>query len=352
MLLKSSFLNNLPLKEITEKNPVIPGLIVTTITALLATFLNSRPGFNVLSTLLLSIILGIIIGNTVKISKVYEPGIKFSLKRILKLSIILLGLKLSFAEILRVGPVGLGITAITLVSTFLFTNWLGNILKINQKLVKLIASGTAICGTSAIVATNGVVDASEEEVAYSVATVTALGTVAVLVYPLLPEILNLMPSDYGLWCGISIHQTAQVFAAAGDTGYMGLELATISKLSRVLFLAPTILVLGFLSVKNNHQVEDRKTKSNFKKLPIPWFIFIFLGVVVINSLSIIPDNFKDIILNFNKFLLAISMVAMGIQTNLFKLKQTGLKPLYLATASWLFLASLSLVIIKLLQFQM
>ena len=145
--------------------------------------------------------------------------------------------------------------------------------------------------------------------------------------------------EFGIWCGVSIHETAQVIAAAFQGGEMSGELATIAKLSRVIFLVPVVLTLGLLSNKATHN--NQKTK-----LPIPWFVLGFIALMLLNSLNIFPENLKGAVISFNHFLLAISMAGMGLKTSLFDIKKTGVKPFYLGAASWLFISIFSLGLIK------
>ncbi|MCD8488999.1 MAG: putative sulfate exporter family transporter [Desertifilum sp.] len=296
-----------------------------------------------LSPLIVAILLGTLVRNTIGISPVFQPGIRFCLKRILRLAIILLGLRLSLTEIRALGGEGLAIIGITLMSTFFFTCWLGKRLGINAKLTQLIAAGTSICGASAVVAASSVVEGTEEDTAYAVAMVTAFGSLAMLLYPILPSLLNLTPEAFGIWCGASIHEVAQVIASAFQYGSVSGELATISKLSRILFLAPMMLLLNFISV----QPYTAHQKLSFNQLPIPWFVLLFLLLVVFNSFQLIPIPVKASLLQFNAFLLTVSLAAMGLETNLHRIQQVGITPVYLAGASWLFLAAISLGLIQL-----
>ena len=318
---------------------LLPGLLLTSALALIATNLQKLPGINIFSPLILAVLIGVLIRNTVGVRSVYKPGITFSLKKILRLAVALLGLKLSFVQVFSVGLTGLKIVLITLVSAFVFTCWLGTYLGVDRKLAQLIAAGTSICGASAVLATNSVVKATDEAVAYAVTIVTLFGTISMLLYPLLDLLFQTSPREFGLWCGVSIHDVAQVVAAASQKGIESGEIATISKLSRVIFLIPMLLGLGTLSA-------DRATGSNkAAKLPIPWFVFGFIILVVLNSFSVFPPAFKEIVTQGNQFLLTISLGAMGLETNISKMKETGLKPLFLGACSWLFISGLSLGLI-------
>ncbi len=321
---------------------VVPGLLLTSGLALLATSLKKIPSLSFLSALILAILLGILVRNTIGVPQIFQPGITFSLKRILRLAIILLGLQLSLPQVIAVGPVGLGIVIVTLVSTFIFTCWFGRQLGVNNKLTKLIAAGTSICGASAVVATNSVVESKDEDVAYAVAIVTVFGTISMLLYPLLPALLNLNSQEFGIWCGVSIHEVAQVVAAAFQDGQTSGEIATIAKLSRVIFLAPIVLILGLLSTR----ISDKSQPVKLSQLPIPWFVFGFVALIVLNSLNIFPNGVKSLVIEGNRFLLTIAMAGMGLETSLKKIKETGIKPLYLGAASWIFISVLSFGMVK------
>lgn len=317
------------------------GLCLTSGLAFVAIFLHTLLGISILSPLILAILLGILVRNTVGTPKICQLGVSFSLKWLLKLAIILLGLQLSWAQLFEIGSVGLFIVVSTLISTFIFTCWLGKHLGVSRKLSQLIAAGTSICGASAVVATNAVVDGNDEDVTYAVAIVTVFGTTSMLLYPILSDFLNLTSQAFGIWCGTSIHEVAQVIATTFQQEDSS-QIATISKLSRVVLLAPTVLTLGLFSVRSVSQGQP----LTWRNTPIPWFVLCFIGLILINSFQIFPEEPKAIVIQANQFLLTIPMAAMGLETNLYKLKEAGLKPLYLGIFAWLFIATFSLILVK------
>ena len=324
----------------THTGSIFKGLSLTFGLALVATGLHQVPGLHFLSSLILVVVLGIVVRNGLTVPAACQPGIRFTLKRILRLAIILLGLRLSVSQILAVGPKGLGIVAIVLGSTFVFTCWLGRQLGVSRSLSQLIASGTSICGASAVVATNSVIEGSDEDVAYAVTIVTLFGTLSMLLYPLLFGWLALTPEAFGVWTGASIHEVAQVVAAAFQNSQISGELATIAKLSRVMFLIPVMLMLGVLSFRHRQQAD------NPQSLPIPWFVLGFVALIGVNSLQILPAAWTETITQGNKFLLTVAMVAMGLETKLQKFRQMGLRPLYLGGAAWLFISIVSLTLVE------
>ncbi|MEM8613128.1 MAG: YeiH family protein [Cyanobacteria bacterium P01_H01_bin.105] len=327
------------------------GLALVTGIALLAKSLQQLPGLGLFSPLILAVLLGILVKNTVGVPKICQSGITFSLKRVLRLAIILMGLQLSLLQLIQVGPVGLMIVAATVGSTFVFTCWLGHQLGVSRKLAHLIAAGTSICGASAVVATNTLVEGQDEDVAYAITIVTVFGTISMLLYPLLSTMLQLTPAAFGVWSGTSIHEVAQVVAAAFQQGDVSGELATVAKLARMLFLVPIMLMLRAISMRSGPMPSDlshRLLSHSFKsrQLPVPWFILGFVALIGLNSLDLFSPALKDGLIQGNKFLLTISLAAMGLETDLLKMKQTGLKPLYLGGAAWCFISLLSLGLIK------
>jgi uncharacterized integral membrane protein (TIGR00698 family) len=317
---------------------IFPGISLTAGLAFLAILMRSHLGLNFFSSLTWAILLGMLLRNTVGVAQVYQPGITFSLKRILKLGIILLGMQLSLTQAISIGAPGLFVAFTSVVSTFFFTCWIGRRLKVSKKLTQLIAGGTSICGAAAVVAVGTAIDSSEEDTAYAVALVTVFGAASMLIYPLLPALLDLTPQAYGLWCGASIHEVVQAIAAAFEKNPLSGEVATIAKLSRVMLLAPITLLLGFSSV-------DRATEKP-RKLPIPWFVLGFIGLILVNSLNFIPETLRIAIIDINQFFLTTALAAMGLGTNIRAMKRLGITPIYLGTISWLFISLISLGLIK------
>lgn len=318
------------------------GFILTAALAGLALVLRSLSGLTVFSPLSLAILLGIIIRNTVGVPQACQPGITFSLKRILKLAIILLGFQLSLTQVIAIGSTGIAIATASVLTTFIFTLWAGQKLGVSKKLTQLIAAGTSICGASAVVATGTAIDSSDEDAAYAVALVTVFGATSMLIYPLLPSVLNLTPQAFGLWCGASMHEVAQAIAAAFQASDISGEIASVSKLSRVILLAPIAFLLAFLTTSS----DSAKQRQKLHQVPIPWFVLGFILLIGINSLNIFPEATRIAIAQINQFLLTIALAAMGLETKIYHLKKLGLTPFYLGTLSWIFISLFSLTLIK------
>jgi uncharacterized integral membrane protein (TIGR00698 family) len=315
-----------------------PGLIAVTLLAWAAIEFHTLPQLAAVSALMIAIVLGMLVRNTVGIPAACAPGLRFSLRRILRLAVMLLGFQLSARQIAEVGGMGLFVVALTLTAAFCFTTWLGRRLGVCPKLSQLIAAGTSICGASAIVATNAVTEGSDEDVAYAIAVVTLFGSASMLLYPMGDALMHMPAQAYGLWAGSSIHETAQVLAAAFQGGAVSGRFGAISKLSRVMLLAPVVLTLGWAA--------RRRDGGERRVVPVPLFLLGFVGAIAINSTAILPASVTLGIVKVDQFLLALSLGAMGLETSFRKVREAGLRPMLLGSGAWLFISVFSFALIR------
>jgi uncharacterized integral membrane protein (TIGR00698 family) len=320
-----------------------PGLLLAALVTAAAYGLRQLPEMATFSPLILAILVGMLFHNVIGAPARAKAGVTFALRKILRFAIILLGLQLTAAQIAEVGAAGVAVIGLTLIATFLFTTWLGGLLGVEKGLAQLIAAGTSICGASAVIATNTVTNAHDEDVAYAVACVTVFGTIAMFVYPLLPALLHLDARAYGLWSGASIHEIAQVVAAAFQDGQQAGEFGTIAKLSRVAMLAPVVIALGLMASRRNRKAGIH---GGAGRAPMPWFVLGFVGLVGVNSAVTIPPDVKAAIVTITTILLTIALAAMGLETDIAKLRAKGLRPLALGAAAFLFIATFSLMLVK------
>ncbi len=324
---------------------LVPGILLTAAIAGAALALRQLPGIGMFSPMILAILIGILIRNALGTPAIAKPGIVFSMRRILRAAIILLGFQLTIGQIVAVGADGLAVIVVTLIATFVFTVQAGRLFGVSPELAKLIAAGTSICGASAVIATNTVVRASDEDAAYAVACVTIFGTIAMFLYPLLPALLNLDAQSYGLWAGASIHEIAQVVAAAFQGGQAAGEFGTIAKLARVIMLAPLVIALGVIAARR--AAADGESAGT-ASVPLPWFVLGFIALVGLNSVVSVPDETRAMIGVATAFMLAMALAAMGLEIDLRKLRSTGLRPMLLGAAAFAFIACFSLALIKLI----
>ncbi len=316
------------------------GIVLAIIVAAAAFSIRELPGLGIFSPMILAVIVGMIFANLVGAPAHAKRGIAFCQRNVLRYAIVLLGFQLTATQVASIGVSGVGIVAMTLGATFCFTIYLGKVLGVDRKLAELIAAGTSICGASAVVATNAVTSARDEDVAYAVASVTLFGTIAMLAYPLLAPVLGLGQHEFGLWSGSSIHEIAQVVGASFQVGPQAGEIGTIAKLARVTLLAPVVITLGILAARS------RKGESAAKP-PMPWFVVAFIGTVAINSLVEIPAEIKQVVVLATTFMLTMGLAAMGLQTEVSAIRSRGLRPLLLALSAFAFIACFSLTLVKL-----
>jgi len=320
---------------------LVPGLGAAAAVAAAAFALRalSLPGLQLMSPLLLAILIGMTLGNVFGVPVAARPGLAFSLRAPLRVGIALLGLQITFAQIASIGVAGLAIIALAVVGTFAVVVRVGAMLGVDAKLARLIAAGTSICGASAIIAANTVVRDRDEGVAYSLATVTLFGTISMFVYPLVGALLPLDELAYGLWVGASVHEVAQVVAAAFAHGQVSGEFGTIAKLARVLMLAPMVIGLGFLLARSEAG-QGRPAAS----VPIPWFILGFLGMVVVASTGVVGDGLRHAVALTAQALLALALAAVGLETNLRRVVAQGWRPLLLGGIGTLFIGCTTLAL--------
>ncbi len=319
-----------------------PGLFLSGGVAALAFGLRQLPGLGIFSPMILAVLLGMGCHNFFGTHPALRAGVNFSARRVLRFAVAMLGLQLTVAQMAEIGLSGIAIIIVVLVANFFFTKWFGRLLNVDEKLAELIAAGTSICGASAVVATNAVTGGSDEDVAYAVACVTIFGSVAMFAFPVLAAPFDLGPRAYGLWAGSSIHEIAQVVAAAFQKGDVAGHIATVAKLSRVVMLGPLVIFLGFA---RRRRLEG--ALPNARQAPlVPGFVVAFIALVLAGSIFPIPLEPMHWVVLGTTFLLSMALAALGLETDIRKLLAKGFLPLLLGGASAIFIASLSLVLIK------
>ncbi|WP_275200620.1 YeiH family protein [Bradyrhizobium sp. CSA207] len=326
-----------------------PGLIAASLIAVLAGGLRAFPLLSVISPMMLAMLIGMTLNNVASQPSWMKGGALFCQRRLLRLAIVLLGLQLTFAEVVTLGAMGVVILAAALACTFIFTVHAARFLRVEEKLAKLIAAGTSVCGASAVVAANAVVGGKEEDVTYAVACVTIFGTIAMFLFPFLPALLHLDAREFGLWTGSSVHEVAQVVAASFQQGQVAGEMGTIAKLSRVMMLAPLVLAMDLLSRRDAGSGADQEPAEGSTRAPaVPWFVLGFIAATFINSIITIPVGMKSNLMWLTTFLLTVALGAMGMHTDLAKLRRRGFRPALLGALASLFIGVFSLLCIKLL----
>lgn len=317
------------------------GLAITMFIAIAAKYISMLPFFSVMGQLVAAILLGIVCKAWVGVPEPAVRGIAFSSKVLLRIGIILLGLRLNLIDILHAGPKVFAIAVINISFTIFVVYGLSKWLKIDKKLGILTACGTAICGAAAVVAISPQLKASDNETAISATTVAILGTLFTLVYTILYPVLQLSDAGYGIFSGATLHEVAHVIAAAAPGGQEAIDLAVIVKMSRVAMLVPVSIMIGLWNGRGANKPE----RFSLKKLPIPWFIVGFLAMSGMNTAGIIPEAITVQLIAAAYFLIAMAMAGLGLGVDLVIFRKRGKKPFVAALIGSVLLAGLGLLLL-------
>jgi uncharacterized integral membrane protein (TIGR00698 family) len=305
--------------------------------------------FETISPLVAALVLGVLIGNTISIPKKFIPGQKFAAKKVLRFGIVLLGSQLALKQVVDLGGRELIVVVGVVALTFLGTLWLGPRLGVSKSLSLLIATGFSICGASAVAAMDGVVEADEEEVTYAIALVTLCGSLAIVLLPLLRNVLGLSdPQLFGSWVGASVHDVAQVIAASSTGGDSAVQSATVVKLSRVVLLAPLVACVSIWVHRSSSGLVAKTKKTDKKHVSVvPLFVVGFLVMIAVRTTGVIPDNWLTRLKTIEQVCLASALVGLGSDVRVSRLIKVGGRPLLLALISWFGIAVVSLLGVRL-----
>ena len=318
----------------------LPGLVFALVVSFAGFNIHWR--FDTISPLAASLAIGVIIGNIGIIPHSFAPGQKFASRKVLRFGIVLLGTQLAASQVIDLGGRELIVVLAVVAITFLGTLWLGPKLGVSKTLSLLIATGFSICGASAVAAMEGVVEAEEEEVTYSIALVTLCGSLAIVILPLLRNFVGLQDAhQFGSWVGASVHDVAQVIATSSTGGKDAVTSATVVKLSRVVLLAPlvTMMAVWVKRGKSGFTAKASQSKVNF----MPLFVFGFLVMIAVRTSGVIPSDWLLPLKKIEQWCLAIALVGLGSDVKISKLFKVGGKPLLLAAISWGAIAVVSLL---------
>lgn len=303
-----------------------------------------------LSPLIVGIVLGMLYANSLRnhLPETWVPGIKFCTKQILRTGIVLYGFRLTFQQVLEIGAPAILIDTIIICGTMLLGLLFGKLLKMDNETSVMVSTGSAVCGAAAVLGAEPVVKCAPYKTAIAVSTVVIFGTVSMFLYPILYRagVLDLTGQQMAVYTGSTLHEVAHVVGggnAMDPTGAAGIaDAATITKMIRVMMLAPLLLIMAYVIARVKKSKGEAAGKS---KISVPWFAFGFLVIIGVNSLiqssNIVPaDTLQQClsaINSFDTFLLTMAMTALGAETSFEKFKQAGAKPFYLAGLLWIWL---------------
>lgn len=303
------------------------------------------------SPLIVGIILGMLYANSLRnrLPETWVPGIKFCTKQILRAGIVLYGFRLTLTQVAEVGLSAIIVDAIIVAGTIFLGVWLGKLMKLDKDTALMTSTGSAICGAAAVLGAEPVVKCEGHKTAIAVSTVVIFGTISMFLYPIMYRsgmLDGLSNLGVAIYTGSTLHEVAHV-AGAGNamdpTDALGIAgPATITKMIRVMMLAPVLVIMSFALAGRKKSVGGKREKS---KITIPWFAFGFIGIICVNSLLQYicgVETVKEIPLNgaieyIDTFLLTMAMTALGTETSFDKFKQAGAKPFILAALLYVWL---------------
>lgn len=353
---------------------ILPGLIAALSVTAIAFFLHDFIGTDfgsfakAISPLTIAVVLGLFFRNLFRLPESFQPGIKFCLEKLLRLGIVLLGIRLSIFAVFKIGLSSLIIIVFCILGGLLITTWAAKLLGLGIRLGSLIAVGTGICGISAIVATAPLINAKEEETAYAVSVITIFGTTAMFLYPYLANFLfegsHMLA---GIFLGSSVHDTSCVTGAGmiydhlfvtENVEHTGLDVAIITKLIRNSMMLIVLPVMGFITVKRMEK--DGESKPGEKgRLSIPLFILGFLLMAALRSfgdyLIVETEIFWDpssweycwsSIQKAGSNILVVALAGLGLNTDIKKLKVFGYKPFAAGLCAAVAVGGISFLLLK------
>lgn len=244
-------------------------------------------------------------------------------KYLLQASVVGYGFSMNLHESLKSGADGMTFTIVSVVGVMVLGVLLGYWLHIERKTAYLISSGTAICGGSAIAAVGPVVKANENEMAVSLGVIFILNAIALFIFPPIGHLSGMTETQFGTWAAIAIHDTSSVVGAGDAFGPKALEVATLIKLTRALWIIPLALVTMVIF------------RDKTAKISIPWFIFLFILAMVVNTYAGLPVEFGKTMAFWAKKGMVVTLFLIGASLSLKSIKAVGVKPLLLAIALWI-----------------
>jgi uncharacterized integral membrane protein (TIGR00698 family) len=278
-----------------------------------------------LSALTLAIVAGMALGNIMPASALQwlHPGLRFGQQTLLRLGIILYGVRLTVHDLANLGVRALILDLIVIGNVLVIGYWIGTrVLKLDRDTALLVSAGSGICGAAAVLATDRVIESESYKVSVAVATVVVFGTAAMFLYPILYPHLGFTDRQFGIYTGATIHEVAQVLAAGRAVSQEASDTAVITKMMRVLMLAPVLLIVG--------RLRRSAGACATREISYPWFVFWFGAVILAQSFVKLPTAVRAHLIDLDTILLSSAMFALGVATRWHQLKAAGTKPLLLA----------------------
>ncbi|MGM0549224.1 MAG: YeiH family protein [Bacillota bacterium] len=309
----------------------LAGIMLTIVLALAAKAISTYIPMHLISAGVFALILGMLLNPIIREISIFNLGINFVSKKILKTSIVLMGLTLSFSQVLSVGGYSLIVMSFTLMTAFGGGYLVGRLFNMNWKLSSLISAGTGVCGGSAIAAMAPTIEAKNSDIAYAISATFIFDVLMVILFPLAGKYFGMSDLGFGLWAGTAVNDTSSVVAAGYAFSDAAGAFAVIVKLTRTLSIIPIVMIFSFINAKENKklgiEVNNEREKVKVRDI-FPYFILLFLVMVAIKSTGLISVELSHNISVISKFMMVMALGSIGLTTNFSEVSDSGIKPLF------------------------
>lgn len=312
---------------------VIPGVLLLAAVGYAGKLLERNVGtyakrhhwtFPNIEYVLWAILIGLAISNTVGVPRVFRSGVA-TYEFWLKAGIVLLGSRFLLGDVLKLGGVSLALVAIEIAGAIVFMTFLGRAFGLRPKLTSLLAVGSAVCGVSAIIATQGAIEADEEDSSFAIAAILALGALSLFTFPLIGHALHLSDHAYGLWAGLAVDNTAEATAAGALYSDAAGKLAVLAKTTRNAMIG--FVVLGYaIYWASRGQAKTVGNKAAFLWQKFPKFVLGFLLISILATYHFFSKDQTTALANLSRWAFLLTFAGVGLRTNFREMRKQGLRP--------------------------
>lgn len=290
-----------------------------------------------------AILIGLFISNVFGVAQIFRPGVA-TYEFWLKAGIVLLGSRFLLGDVLKLGGVSLLLVAIEIAGSLAFMTFLGRMLGLKAKLTTLLAVGSAVCGVSAIIATQGAIDADEEDSSFAIAAILALGAIALFTFPLIGHSLHMSDHAYGIWAGLAVDNTAEATAAGALYSDAAAKLAVLTKTTRNALIGFVVLAYAIYWASKG-QAQKVKNKAAFLWQKFPKFILGFLLISLLATVGFFTKDQNASLANLSRWAFLLTFAGVGLRTNFREMRKQGLRPFAVGFIGEVAIAVFTLVLV-------
>ena len=290
-----------------------------------------------------AILIGLVISNVFGIAEIFKPGIA-TYEFWLKAGIVLLGSRFLLGDVAKLGGVSLILVAIEIAGSLAFMTWLGNLFGLKPKLTSLLAVGSAVCGVSAIIATQGAINADEEDSSFAIAAILALGAIALFTFPLIGHYVHMSDHAYGIWAGLAVDNTAEATAAGALYSDAAAKLAVLAKTTRNALIGFVVLAYAIYWAGKG-QAQSVPNKAAFLWQKFPKFVLGFLLISLLATVGFFTKEQNTSLGNLSRWAFLLTFAGVGLRTNFRQMRKQGLRPFVVGFVGEVVIAAFTLALV-------